>query len=307
MGKASIHRGGTIPDGGGRPAFTLSEPAPSPIPVMIAVPHAGRTYPSQLVEKMRFPGETALKLEDRLVDRLAEVVAESTGATLLVAHAPRAMIDLNRAVEDMDWEMLGPENAFEGAYRQTGRRARSGLGLVPRRISGLGELWKGGLRQSELDARVNGVHAPYHTQLADTLGRIRDRWGAALLVDMHSMPPLVKRAGQGPVADFVVGDRFGASCDGGLCAQIFENLARSGWRVAHNRPYAGGYVLDRHTAPARSLHGIQLEICRATYLDSDLREQGDGFERVADCLTSLVRNLAGEVAAMGRGMAQAAE
>ena len=98
--------GGAIPGAPGTPAFSLNAPRPSAVPVLIAVPHAGRAYPGSLLERMRNPGFAALKLEDRYVDRLAERVAAQTGAALLVAHAPRAMIDLNRAIEDIDWDMF---------------------------------------------------------------------------------------------------------------------------------------------------------------------------------------------------------
>jgi N-formylglutamate amidohydrolase len=292
--------GGSIPGATGHPAFRLVSPTPSPIPIAIAVPHAGRTYPARLVERMRSPEHAALKLEDRHADRLAAAVAKQTGAALLVAHAPRAMIDLNRAIEEMDWEMLvngAPPGRGAG---HAGRRARSGLGLVPRRLPGLGEIWTRRMEQSELDARIEGIHRPYHEALAGCMRGLRDRWGAALLIDLHSMPPLGPRIPGESAPQFVVGDRFGATCDGALCAAAFDEFARLRRRAVHNRPYAGGYVLDRHSAPARGLHAIQLEICRATYLDARLAEPGPGFDEVAAVLVNLVRRLAGEVAALGR-------
>ncbi|MCU9611779.1 N-formylglutamate amidohydrolase, partial [Escherichia coli] len=88
----------------------------------------GRTYPGSLLERMRNPGFAALRLEDRYVDLVGERIAEKTGAALLIAHAPRAMIDLNRAADDVDWDMFeraGPDRL--GSYA-TGRRARTGLG-----------------------------------------------------------------------------------------------------------------------------------------------------------------------------------
>jgi N-formylglutamate amidohydrolase len=307
MQDSVVHRGGSIPGGEGRAAFTLSMASPSPVPILIAVPHAGRHYPAALLDRMRYPAEATLKLEDRYVDRLAEAIARQTGAALLVAHAPRAMVDLNRAVEDMDWEMLDRAERPRRSDFNCGRRARSGLGLVPRRLPGMGELWKERIGLAELDARLDQVHRPYHQALSEALTALRKRWGAALLLDLHSMPPLSGRAYREPVADLVVGDRFGASCDGNLCAVAFKKLGRHGWKVAHNRPYAGGYVLDRHTAPGRCLHGFQLEICRSIYLDSGLKEPGPGFANIAAHLADLVRHLAGEVAALGRGMPLAAE
>jgi N-formylglutamate amidohydrolase len=123
------------------------------------------------------------------------------------------------------------------------------------------------------------------------------------------MPPLGRRGAGEPAPDFVIGDRFGASCDGTLCAAAFDHIARAGRAVAHNRPYAGGYVLDQHAAPLKGLHALQVEVCRGAYLDSRLREPGEGFAAVAEVISGLVRRLAEEVAALGRGavLEQAAE
>jgi hypothetical protein len=87
---------GAIP-GTGDTAFTLHVPAGMPLPVIIAAPHGGRRYPPAILAAMRDPQFAALRLEDRHVDRLAEGVARATGAALLTAHAPRAMLDLNRS------------------------------------------------------------------------------------------------------------------------------------------------------------------------------------------------------------------
>lgn len=294
-----IIEGGMIPGSAGEAAYFLDAPQPSTIPILIAVPHAGRTYPPSVFERMRNPGTTSVRLEDRYADQLARRVADATGAALLVAKAPRAMIDLNRDPDDVDWDMFArgwPDRL--GSY-EPGRRARSGLGLIPRRLPGLGELWKRRHEQSDLDDRIALIHEPYHRCLATELERLRDRWGAALLLDLHSMPPL-PRQGNGWPAEFVVGDRFGASCAGALVASSFTYFSEMRRAVAHNRPYAGGYVLERHARPDSGIHAFQLEIDRTSYLDPQQAEPGNGFGAIVHLLTGLVRRLAGEVAELGR-------
>lgn len=290
--------GGVIPGISGASAFYVRAPQPSAIPVLVAVPHAGRAYPRSLLERMRHPGFVALRLEDRKVDLLAEEIARRTGAALLVAQAPRAMIDLNRAVDDVDWDMIGGGAPADVGSYTPGMRARSGLGLIPRRLPGLGELWKRRHDAGDLAARIAGIHQPYHACLATTLATLRARWGAALLIDLHSMPPLTLRGGQ-PGPELVVGDRFGTTCHGGLVGSAFAYFAENRRGTAHNRPYAGGYVLERHAAPRSGLHALQLEIDRSIYLDQRLLEPGEGFAAMADLMVGLVRRLAGEVAALG--------
>lgn len=291
--------GGQIPGAPGIAAFRVWADEPSALPVMIAVPHAGRAYPRALLRDMRQPESAALKLEDRYVDKLARAVARETGAALLVAQAPRAMIDLNRAPEDVDWEMFGRADRAGRTSDGASGRARSGLGLIPRRLPGIGELWRRRHEEHDLRARISQVHAPYHTKLETMLAALRDRWGAALLIDMHSMPPLGARPGQ-VSPEFVIGDRFGSSCHGGLVAAAFAQLAQAGRAAAHNRPYAGGYVLERHGRPAHGLHAMQVEIDRSAYLDARMAEPGPGVEDVVGVLSGLVRRLAGAVAELGQ-------
>lgn len=269
----------------------------SEVPVLIAVPHAGRSYPEAAVALLREPERAALRLEDRLVDSLARAVAVETGASLIIAHAPRALIDLNRSPDDVDWEMIDMAGKGRPGKSATSRRTRGGLGLIPRRVPGMGEIWRGPTRREELRERIDSIHRPYHDAVQLELASIRERWGAALLLDLHSMPPLDQ--GGGPPIEFVIGDRFGASCEGGLMGSAFAHFALAGVRTAHNRPYAGGYGLDRHCVPRRGVHGLQLEIDRRSYLDAQLREPGPGMDRAAELVCGLLRRLAGEVALLG--------
>lgn len=309
-------RGGSLAPGEDAAAFIHIAPRSMPLPVLIAVPHAGRAYPQTLLDDMRDAPLSRLRLEDRHVDALGVQIARETGTGLLVAHAPRAILDLNRAEDDVDWEMvIGPDGraakpgqkAHSGAISNA--RARSGLGLVPRRLPGFGEIWRSKLAQSELERRIADIHQPYHAYLSRELARIRDAWGAALLVDLHSMPPLQSIQGEEPPPQIVLGDRFGASSHNALVTRAFSYLETQGCVAAHNRPYAGGYVLDRHAAPHRGIHAIQIEVCRSAYLDPAMAEPTSALAPLAKMLSGLVRELGAQTAALGnRGdFAQAAE
>ncbi|MEL7447470.1 MAG: N-formylglutamate amidohydrolase, partial [Pseudomonadota bacterium] len=272
-----------------------------PLPVIIAVPHAGRAYPASVLEQMRDQELCTLRLEDRLVDLLGVAIAKQTGTGLLVANAPRAMLDLNRDRDDVDWDMIAGYERVGIRHSHANRRARSGLGLVPRRLPGFGEIWNRKLERTELDARIDSIHRPYHEFLRKELDRVRDQWGAALLIDLHSMPPLRVKAGQDRAPTFVLGDRFGASCHGGLVTRAFSFLESQGARVSHNRPYSGGYVLDRHSSPARGIHAFQLEVCRSIYLKRGFAEPSHELDALGKLLASMVRELGAETARLGDG------
>ncbi len=301
--------GGAVGEPSIGPAFSYFAPKHLPLPVLIAVPHAGRSYPAKILDLMRDAEMSTLRLEDRLVDLLGSEVAKQTGTGLLVAQAPRAMLDLNRSRDDVDWEMVTGTKPEGPMHSQANRRARSGLGLVPRRLPGFGEIWTDRISKAELDLRIDHIHRPYHRHLSRELDLIRNRWGAALLLDLHSMPPLRRQPGQRRAPQIVLGDRFGASCHASLAARAFRFLEAEACPVAHNRPYSGGYVLDRHASPARGIHAIQVEVCRSTYLDEQYAEPSAGLASMAKLLAGLVRELGAETARLGDAdyLSQAAE
>lgn len=294
------HTGGLIREMA-QPAYRAYFARRPSLPVLVAVPHSGRAYPPSLVKAMRDPARTCSRIEDRFVDKIAMQIAAQTGASFLIADAPRAMIDLNRSPEDIDWSMVRGKTGTSARRSSTNSRSRSGLGLFPRRISGLGEIWRHHFPQEELEDRFEAIHRPYHRELDGELERLRDFWGAALLLDIHSMPPLRRKAPDETPASFVLGDRFGASCDRALVDAAYETIRESGRSVVLNRPYAGGYILDRFGRPARGIHAMQLEICRSIYLDSQLNWPSPRVSTVAKLVSRIVSRLASHIAAMGQG------
>lgn len=306
-GGQHIESGGLIAELA-RPAFTLTAQPSSRCPVLIAVPHAGRAYPPAIWARLRRPETTALRLEDRYVDAIGRAVAERTGAALLIAHAPRAMIDLNRASDDIDRTMIAGSARRSSSGRGPSERSRRGIGLFPRRLPGIGELWSGSLCSEEADRRIADIHAPYHAAARDALRQIRSEHGAALLFDLHSMPSLPRGGDGAPGASYVIGDRFGASCDSALVSEALKVLALGRVAAACNRPYAGGYALETHGRPRQGLHAMQLEIDRACYLDGDCDRLGPGLHDQIDLVANMVSALSRMLLARGvAGWAQAAE
>lgn len=276
------------------PSFQIVGETPPASPVVLSVPHAGRDYPLPLRAALRAPVTALTALEDRYVDVLAR---EARGAeTLLIQGAARAWIDLNRAEHERD--PLLDEGARSG---HQSAKVRAGLGLVPRRTAQAGDLWRRRFGDDEIAARIAAAHRPYHQALADQLAAARARHGVAVLVDIHSMPPL--GAGR---AGLVLGDRFGRSAAARFVHRVEEVARATGAGVALNTPYAGGYVLERHGRPRAGVHAIQLEVDRSLYLDARLDQPGSGMARAARWLRAMLDALADEALA-GPDLAVAAE
>jgi N-formylglutamate amidohydrolase len=267
------------------PPFLRIGPERLASPVVLSVPHAGRAYSPTLLKASRLSRHMLETLEDRLVDRLVWR-ALSSGATALVARAPRAEIDLNRDKREIDPAMVNPP--LPGRTLLQSPRTRGGLGLIPSRITGAGSIWLHRLSPGELSRRIDEIHAPYHAALERALAEARSRFGVAILLDCHSMPP--RETGGGPAVVF--GDRHGTSIAPEYLDVAVAAAEAAGFEVALNAPYAGGYITARHGKPATGIHAIQLEIDRSLYLDESLRMPGRGFEPIARMIAAVVAALA---------------
>lgn len=265
--------------------------SPVPLsPVVLSVPHAGREYPPAMLGALRAPLGALRVLEDRHVDGVA--LAALGRETLFIQRTARAWIDLNRAEHERDPKL--DEGADARTQPAPSAKLRGGLGLVPRSVAGAGDIWRRRLTGEEVEARIVQHHRPYHAALGAALAAARAQFGVAVLLDIHSMPPL---ATPHPAPQIVIGDRFGQSASDRFVSRLQVALGATRLHQALNTPYAGGHILTRHAAPARSVHAIQLEFDRRLYLDEPLSEPGPGLARTAALLRSLIDALADEALA----------
>lgn len=250
------------------------------VPVILSVPHSGRDYSPSLVECARGGRAVLASLEDPLVDRLAwRALQRGLGA--VVARAPRAAIDCNRAEDEIDPAVV------TGAPRgRLTARTRGGLGIVPARTHRHGFLWTRPLTMAELGQRIAEAHRPYHMALAEMIELTVDRFGCALLLDCHSMPPPERN-----IPPIIVGDCFGASAGRWLSDAALAVIRTAGFEARLNDPFAGGHIIERHGSPRQAVHALQLEIARDRYLDSSLGAPGPGFDAIARLIDSLAAGL----------------
>jgi len=282
----------------GTPAYDRYGPDVPRSPVIISVPHAGRDYPPSLLGNARCTLTSLRRLEDRYADLLTHRLI-ALGHSVFVARAPRALIDLNRDVREIDPAMV--RGLPRDQPLMVSAKMRGGLGLVPRRLQGIGDLWMVPIDWADVSMRIRQVHSPYHDALARMMVRAREAHGHAILLDLHSMPSLT--AGM-PPAQIVLGDRFGRSASTRLIALAADLCAGHGLVSAQNHPYPGSYLLERHGRPELGFHALQLEIDRSLYLDPVQDRPGPGLSRMQGLVAELVDALGIE---LPTAFAQAAE
>ncbi|WOC16782.1 N-formylglutamate amidohydrolase [Pseudochrobactrum sp. MP213Fo] len=250
--------------------YEVCAPAQQRIPFVFNSPHSGRYYPPEFLNSSRLNSHDIRQSEDCYVDELF-ATAVLLGAPLLHANFPRAYLDVNREPYELDPKMfLEPVPAFTNIRSA---RVAGGLGTVAKIVGEGQDIYKTKLPLAEALGRIESLYKPYHNQLGQLLSDTKTQFGYAVLIDCHSMPSGLYTT-QGNACnsalarpDFIIGDRFGRSCTDALSWAAIELLQNLGYNVAHNKPYAGGYITEHYGRPHRDYHALQIEVNRALYVD----------------------------------------
>ncbi|MBT8155060.1 N-formylglutamate amidohydrolase [Epibacterium ulvae] len=273
-------------------AFHLEMPRVLRSGVVFASPHSGDHYQESFLKQSVLDDLQIRSSSDAFVDQLFGD-APRLGAPLLVATAPRAYVDLNRAPDELD-----PALILDVQKKGQNPRIASGLGVIPRVVANGRSIYSGKLPRREAERRLDKYWHPYHTQLNHLLLRGKRRFGASVLIDCHSMPheaigePHLRNTRKPEV---VLGDRFGASCSGEVMEQVESAFERAGLTVARNAPFAGAYIAQTYGRPSHNQHAVQVEIDRSLYMDEDRIEPHRGFED----LRAVLAEVTAELIAMG--------
>jgi len=273
-------------------AFDLSRARVPRTSVVFSSPHSGRDYRPEFVMRSVLDPLALRSSEDAFVDRLL-ADAPAMGATLFAARTPRSWVDFNRSCDELDPALI------DGLPRlPMTPRISAGLGVVPRVVASGRAIYRGKLSRDEAEARIATAWDPYHRRLRELLEETTDRFGAAILIDCHSMPHEAIEAvphGGGPRPDVVLGDRFGSSAAPAIVDAVEAAFRRAGLRVARNAPFAGAFIAEHYGHPAQGWHVVQVEIDRALYMDERRVAPSPRFEP----FRRLMRGVISEIAALG--------
>jgi N-formylglutamate deformylase len=272
--------------------FTLRLPEADALPLVCDSPHSGVLYPEDFGYALPF--ETLRAGEDTDVHVLWQALP-SVGATLLAAEFPRAYIDPNRDLEDIDPALLSepwptPLNP--------GEKTRLGIGLIWRDAGHPGRkpIYDRLLGVAEVRNRIDRYHAPYHAAMREQIESAYERFGAVWHLNLHSMPANsyegLQIQSDHPLADFVLGDRDGTTAAPEFTAMVADALRQRGFSVAINDPFKGVALIARLGRPAQRRHSLQIELHRGLYMDEATRERSANFNALQDALAGVSRDIA---------------
>ena len=275
-----------------RPApVAVQRPAGEALPIVIDSPHSGREYPADF--GYAAPFELLRRAEDLFVDQLYGHACD-LGATFVAAHFPRAYIDPNRLLQDIDGELL--DAPWPGPVA-AGPKTALGIGLVWRRLGDV-PVYQRKLSVAELQSRIERCYQPYHAALEQAIAAAYLEHGAVWHLNVHSMPDdSYARLGlpDKPLADFVLGDLDGSTAGPEVTDLIERSLRGSGYSVARNDPFKGVQIIAQNGHPAQARHSLQIEIKRSCYADVEQHCPNALFPRAQRAIDSMLAALAEHV------------
>jgi N-formylglutamate deformylase len=245
------------------------------VPVIVNVPHDGREIPADIGARMSVEA-LALPDTDWHIRDLYNF-AVGLGATVTSARYSRYVVDLNR---DPSGKSLYPgADTTEVCPTSTFRQE---------------PIYRDGqsLDGAEIDRRLDLFWHPYHAELTRVIAETRQKFGAVLLFDAHSIGSVLPRFFEGRLPDFNVGTAEGASADVNLTARMFGVLdGAPGYTAVLNGRFKGGYITRHYGDPANNIHAIQLEMGQVVYMEEDppFRLLPERADKVRPVLTELLK------------------
>ncbi len=271
------------------PPFTITEPPSWRGPIIFNSPHSGSIYPRDFLAAARIDLAALRRSEDSFMDELIGHLCER-GFPVVRVHFPRSYVDVNREPYELDPRMFA--GRLPSFANTRSMRVAAGLGTIPRVVGDGQEIYRERLDVDEALNRIEMLYKPYHRALRQLIHKAHARFGAAIVVDCHSMPSVGVSREEPPRPDIIVGDRYGASCTTLLRDRVEQTLGALGYSLGRNKPYAGGFITEHYGNPAGGVHAIQIELNRAIYMDERRRERGARFAAIAADFSALAEALA---------------
>lgn len=269
-------------------------------PILVNSPHSGTFVPPSFSSPLR--REQLRETEDSFVDELWLLGCEGAGAGLMAASFPRWYIDLNRREDDIDPELLLPEEKDLSLSKDSrdlevnpGPKTFLGLGLIRRLAAPGAHIYDQPLSRADVMHRIDHYYKPYHRRLREELESVYKAHGHFILIDAHSMKSVGNKTTPDVSKtrpDVVLGDLKGRSCDPWVTETIVKSFRSHGLSVQVNDPYAGAHIMTEYGRPHLKQHSIQIEINRSLYMDEKTRvRKNAGLQRLQLVLLNCLKNL----------------
>jgi N-formylglutamate deformylase len=244
-------------------------------PLVLDSPHSGTSYPDDFGYACDFL--ELRQCEDTHVNELF-APARQLGVSWLEAHFPRSYIDVNRACDEIDAEMIEPSSS---RLLVSSEKIQMGAGLIWRQTLQGHPVYNRNLSWHEVEGRIESCWKPYHKALSRLIDQTHQTHGISIHLNCHSMPsrhPLYHgRFAQGLAPDFILGSRDNTSASPRITKLLSQALSDMGYKVLINQVFKGAELTRAYAQPSMRRHCVQIEINRSLYMHEVTFEKNTYF------------------------------
>ena len=242
-------------------------PARQTAPLIFTSPHSGTDYDPAFIASSRLDEKNLRRSEDSFVDEI--FAARRRAGRRCSARSIRARTWTPTASPtSLDPEMF--TEPLPSHVKTRSDRVRAGFGTIAKLVASGAEIYAGKMSFAEAERRIDTLYRPYHRALEGLIKTTLHDFGAAFVLDCHSMPSVggpTDRDRGTPRPDIVLGDRFGASCEPAVVETAERILRDLDFTVRRNEPYAGAYTTAHYGQPGKRVHALQIEVNRRLYMN----------------------------------------
>jgi N-formylglutamate amidohydrolase len=269
-------------------AITVVATAEPTSPLILSLPHSGEVYPDDFGASPGLPHAVLDYPNDKYVDELYAAAAP-LGFSVVKANFPRAYVDVNRHQHDIDPAMIADPDGWYARLQPTAVEGGSTLfwSLAKER-----PIYDRKIGHAEAKSRIARCYVPYHQAMTVLIEAARDRFGAAYVVDCHSMMRFdPSRRGSAERPEIDVGTRHGESCATAFGDCVADAFAARGIDVGRNKRFSGGEIALRYGWPEIDQHVVQIEIRRDLYMNEETRARHAGFDALRRHCTGVLEDV----------------
>lgn len=260
--------------------YEIRLPNVDPIPLVCSIPHTGTYVPEDIPARFASDWIRSLPMTDWHLHHLYDFLPE-LGATTIYATWSRFLGDLNRPPE--------PRALYPGRFE---------TGIVAQKTFWGDVVWNDPPSEAEIARWKSQVHAPYHAKLRELLDQTVEKFGVAVLLDLHSVASRASELHGELEFDIYLGNRDESTCHEWLTACVQQSMEEEGLKVVRNHPYKGGYITDNYGS-SEDVEALQIEMCQRVYMDEDDPGAAVGsgrFSQARQMLERILEKVAADIA-----------
>ena len=217
-------------------------------PLLLSIPHTGVHVPREIDANFATDRIRSLPMTDWHLHHLYDFLP-AFGVDVLHATHSRFVVDLNRPPQPME--------LYPGRFE---------TGLVATQTFEGEEIYLTPPGEEEIEERRKRYYEPYHERLSQALEEKKQRFGAAFLIDAHSIASHATLINDELKEHIYLGDRDGTTCVPALTDFLDASFSVNGLRVSRNVPFKGGYI-THYYGGLPGVQALQIEMCERVYMD----------------------------------------